>query len=86
MKHYSLIELEKYLHNELSAFGKMRCRNHLLKCKECHLQYMQLIEDEKFLEDVRFSVHQMKGVDNPNTFQKLSEIFGEQYSGKPSTV
>ena len=53
MKHYTIDEIDRYVHGNMSTLAKIRCTIHLKSCNECNDLVLQLEKDESFIQKLK---------------------------------
>ena len=53
MKHYTIDEIDRYVHGNMSTLAKIRCAIHLKSCNECNNLVLQLEKDESFIQKLK---------------------------------
>ena len=76
-RHYSLQQLEKYLHCIMPRLSRFRCWLHLLFCRQCRLRLRRLREEDELIAELRTALKVMSVPDNPAEYQRLCELFEE---------
>lgn len=72
MKHYSELELERYLNSEMPCFSRFFCNRHLQKCPSCRVLLNDLREDRQLATEVRKSVKTLEEVKQEIEKSKIS--------------
>ncbi len=62
MKHYSELELERYLNGEMSFLPRFFCKRHLTVCSSCRIILDEVKEDQRLAEEIRESARTFEEV------------------------
>jgi hypothetical protein len=66
MNHYSKIELDRYLHNNMNMLARLSCTKHIKQCDNCNQLLNEIKADEQMLKDIRNGVNLINTVPPEN--------------------
>ncbi len=72
MKHYSELELERYLNGEMSWLFRFICSRHLKVCPSCRIIQDDVMEDRRLAKEIRESVKTLEEVKQNIEKSKMS--------------
>ena len=53
MKHYTIDEIDRFVHGSMSTFAKIKCSFHLKSCPKCKELLSQVESNEAFIEKLK---------------------------------
>ena len=59
MKHYTIEELDRFLHVDMGALARIKCSSHIKTCQDCQKRLEQLKADDSLLSKIRHAVKEM---------------------------
>ncbi len=67
MKHYSKIELDRYLHDDMNILLRVACSKHLKNCEQCKNSLSELKNDDQVIEQIRQGIKLLNSVPHKNS-------------------
>lgn len=77
MKHYTIDEIDRYIHGNMGTLAKIKCSAHLKSCPDCRELLFQVERDEAFIGKLKGALQQFEPSDDPNSEKTFAIISKE---------
>ena len=74
MKHYTIDEIDRFVHGNMSTFAKIKCSAHLKSCTECRELLSQLENDDVFIGKLKGALQEFEQADNSPAEETYNKI------------
>lgn len=74
MKHYTIEEIDRYVHGEMGVLSRIKCASHLKSCEECRNLVENVEKNDAFISKLRGVLCELEQNDAhtaQNTFDKI---------------
>ena len=74
MKHYTIEEIDRYVHGEMGVLSKIKCASHLKSCEECRNLLNNVENNDAFINKLKNALEQMDDGNESNAGKTYNRI------------
>lgn len=77
MKHYTIDEIDRFVHGNMSILARVKCSLHLKSCPECHSLISQLEKDDVLIDKLKNAIEEFDASEKLNenkAYKKLTTV------------
>ena len=74
MRHYTIDEIDRFVHGSMGTLAKIKCSAHLKSCSKCKELLSQVESNEAFIGKLKGALQQFEQSDDSNSEKTFNRI------------